>query len=208
MRLAMRALILLALPGLVFGWAASLSILSAPPPGRPLTFVIVGVVLVLAGSVLVTLTDVATLLRAGVRIPRRPVAWPAAALVAYISLGTLTTARAGLDSEEKLLLWPAVGLTVALVFVALLTAVVLARSLAGMWSASELPMWPGRRVAIVLLVNAALLAAPVVDVQPWTGDFFNSDFPVVPFVEKVRMDLTGDTGVWIYAFGGGSGLLR
>ena len=213
MVLAVRALVIIAIPGLVFGWLATARILPGPPdwdtvlPPDPATatatFLVGGVVFVVAGSIVLTLGDVARAFRLASTaplVPPRPIAMPVVVVSALVGLGTLSMSGLYLDAAETLRVWLEVALAAAVGAAVLLSVVVLAHSLVGLWWVPDLAMWPGRRTATFVVLLAVLAATPVKDGRLQTGGFAVESRTLVPMVERVRMELSGDRGrpAWRY----------
>jgi hypothetical protein len=214
MRLAVRALVVLTLPMLAFGWLTTARILPGPPdflrafPPDPtyaaILFLAAAAALVVAGSTVLTLADFVR----GTTTPR-PIALPVVALATLAGVGQLSISSASLGAVNSLWIWLEVVLTIAGGFLILLAMLVLARALVGLWSAPDLPMWPGRRAATVLLLLAALAATPVQDGRTNGLAFGFGSLPTfVPMAEKVRMELTGQLHqpLWRYHYDESFGL--
>jgi hypothetical protein len=216
MRLAMRALVLFALPGLVFGWLASARVLPGAPdltgalgpePGSVLLAVLAG------GAALLVLTHVGLAVAELVRGPRavpasalsilRPVAIPAAVLTAL----AIVAARTASGAFEPGAVWLGAAATAATLFACLLLLLVLAGAIVGVW-ARRTDLWPGRRAVTLALLVAALAATPV-EYFAASQDVFNlPKTSIVPLAEAVRLHLTDPRGDlrWSYEVHG-SGLL-
>ena len=198
-------LVVLTFPVLAFGWLTTAQILPGPPdferafPPDPtyaaILFLATAAALVVAGSIVLTVGDFAR----GTNTPR-PIALPVVVLSALAAVGQLSILQTYADSSETLVVWLEVALTTATGFVVLLAALVLVRALVGLWSAPELPLWPGRRAVTVLLLLAALAATPVPDQRSDDSFTLGTTVAVVPMLEKVRMELTGqpDASFWRY----------
>lgn len=207
MRLAVRALVLLTLPVLAFGWLTTAQLLPGPPDferafaphptGVAIMFLAAAAASAVAGSIVLTLADFIRGFRASAQpAPPRPIALPVVVLSALAGLGTLSMKGSYLEASEMAVVWLAVVVITAAGFAMLLVAVMLVRALIGLWAMPELGLWPGRRAATIVLMVAALAAVPVGDGQPTEYDWFGGleSTTLVPLAERMRVELTGQPG--------------
>jgi hypothetical protein len=185
MRLAVRALIVLSLPIVAFGWLSSAATGPAPavPPAE--------------GALGFAVAVTALVLACGVRHAPRI----SAALGVLVVIGTGNMVDLGYEGGDMLLAWLAAVLVVGGLFVGLMAAIVLVRSLAAMWASSDLAMWPGRDLAIAVVLLAAFVATPVQvgEPDPFDFDFFVGGPPyLVPLAEMVRVEFFGGSPVFLY----------
>src|SRR3954451_4125817 len=141
MRSAMRALVFLTFPIVALGWLANApdvtGRLTPDPPAATAIFVTGGIVMLVAGSIALTLTDVGRALTPGSTEPFvrwRPIAIPVVLLTMYAGLGEVVASRKLYGPADQGLFWLSVALTIGAGFVALLAATMMARALLGMWS--------------------------------------------------------------------------
>ena len=217
MRFVMRSLVVLTFPVLVFGWLTSAQLLPEPSdwdgglPPDPLSatamFLIGGLILVVVGSVWLTLADLGRSWPS-FTVHLRPAAAPVVMVATYVGGGTAGMAGLYLDPSEKIGVWLQVATAVAGGFVILLAATVMVRALVGLWSRPDLSMWPGRRVLIVLLLLVAVAATPVRVPHPPTYGGFDEGGTLVPLAERAWIELPGGpTLFWRYTEDGVNGLL-
>ena len=197
MRLAMRALIVLSLPLVAFGWlATAVPGPPADPPENALLLVGVGVLLVLARGMLLSAWEFVLTFRLGVPAPR---------VSAFLGVLVLVAAVSMIGYEPFALL--VTGITIAVVaavfFAVQLAAIVLVRALVGMWQQSELPLWPGRRVATGVLLAAVLAATPVQSEKQSGFGSWSQPRSLIPLVEKVRLDVVANPFNPVFTYPGG-----
>jgi hypothetical protein len=218
MRFVMRSLVVLTFPIVVFGWLSSAQLVPAPsdwdgafppdPVSATAMFVIGGLILVVAGSLWLTLADLGRALPLPSAVHLRPVATPVVVVATYLGGGTVGMAGLYLDPSEKIGVWLQVATAIAGGFVALLAATVMIRALVGLWSRPDLAMWPGRRVMLVLLLLVAVSATPVRVPHPPTYGGFNETQTLVPLGERAWIELPGGPALfWRYTEDGVNGLL-
>jgi hypothetical protein len=186
MRLALRALIVLSLPMVAFGWLAGQP-QAEPAPANPALFGLAAILLVLGGSLALTRSEFAGTFRLGSR--RRLVA-----IALLAGIGTLSMVDLGWDGYAIAFGWVQVAVAALVVFLVEIGCVVVVRALLGMWTQSDAPLWPGRRAAIVLTLLAVLAATPVQTGEPTFDLGFWIEAPpyLVPFAEQVRVEAFGD----------------
>jgi hypothetical protein len=172
------------------------------------TFLIGGLILVVAGSLWLTLADLGRALPSSSTVHLRPLATPVVVVATYVGGGTVGMAGLYLEPSEKLGVWLEVAVTIAGGIVALLAATVMVRALVGLWSRPDHAMWPGSRFVIILLLLTAVAATPVRVPHHQSYSSLDERQTLVPLAERAWIGLSGGPApFWRYTEDGVSGLL-
>ncbi|MDA0172920.1 hypothetical protein OJ998_27715 [Solirubrobacter taibaiensis] len=158
MRIAVRALVVLALPMLAFGWLTSAQLIRPPVDSTETIFVfsLLGVAVAGLGSAVVTAHALYT---------ARPVPLAPLTVTGLAGIALIVEFIRIRQYNDALDIWSLVLLAWGGYLAGALFVIVGVRSLIGLWSMPDLPMLPTRKTIVGVLLCTALAAATHAD-QP------------------------------------------